>query len=788
MDTTHPDPADSADLAEFIEALGQLRVRAGAPSYRTLAKRVGSVLRPPRVVAPTTIADVFRAGRRRLDLDLVVAILRALGLAEAEVEQWRRACLRAHAGPKPGGSAGAARQFPADLATFTGRTAALRQLLDAAMAPAGDGLTPMVVVSAIEGMAGVGKTRLAVHAAHALIQAGHYGEAQLFANMRGFDADQPPVDPATVLAEFLRALGVPTARIPRDRDERAAMFRDRLHGKRALILLDNVADEDQIRDLIPASPSCLVLVTSRRSLLGLDGANFVQLDVFTSGEARALLERIVGGARLQGESAAAAEIGEACGRLPLAVALAGSRLRARPTAQLTDFVDQLRSDKLDALEQSNRSPRLVFDLSYDGLSARLQSVFRLLSLHPGRDFTADSAAALAGTSVLDARSALEDLADENLLQVKPQGRYEMHDLLHAYAAKRAEEDCSDRERDDAVRRVLAWYVTQTDAAAESINPTRYAIPVPDSETLGYTAAFASSAEAIAWFEAELASIQAAVETAAKFGIRYPQWRIPAVTSIYFGTVENWEPSIKLLRPAMDAARAVRDPSALAWISGRLGGAEYRLGMVDEAGEHLETALEIFRGVGDRDGENATMVSLIWFHMEAGQPELGHERGREALVRLRQTGDRNAESKVLNNMAVCLHALNRPEEALECLITALPIIEETNDPYGVAMANRNIGYTTLVLRRFEDAERWLHRAAEVYRANGDHFRHAECLHGIASALDGMGNAQAAEELVRTSAVVFQDLGRDEAARFRARLDASPLRYRPAAREPEVLGAG
>lgn len=268
-----PDPDRAEDLAEFVGLLGELRAWAGLPSYRVLAKRVGPLMRPAREIPLSTVVDTFKTERRRLDLDLVVAVVRALGADEPTVDRWRAACIKVHGLAKSGGPAGVFGQLPTDLATFTGRREELARLISQATHPQ-EGLgsgAHTVVISAIEGMAGVGKTQLAIRAAHELVRAGHFTDVQLHVNLRGFDADLPPADPSAVLEAFLRQLGVPVQQIPATRDERAAMFRDRLRERHALILLDNAADEEQVRDLIPAAPSCLVLITSRRSLAAWTG-------------------------------------------------------------------------------------------------------------------------------------------------------------------------------------------------------------------------------------------------------------------------------------------------------------------------------------------------------------------------------------------------------------------------------------------------------------------------------------------------------------------------------------
>lgn len=450
-----PDPSHISDIAGFVELLGRLRVWAGNPSYRVLAKQVGPLLRPPRVLSHTTVADAFQPGRRRLDLDLVVAIVRALRLKESEVDRWRAAWFRVHTEAKAGGPAGVFRQLPADLATFTGRAEQLRLLLNAATSPRGQ-RPNTAVVAVIEGMAGIGKTRLAVHTAHELVAAGHYAQLQLFVDLHGFDPDLPPADPATVLEAFLRQLEVPLAQIPDALEERAAMFRDRIEGKDALILLDNAADERQVRHLIPASPRCLIMITSRRAMGGLDGAVTVQLDVLDPAESRALLGRIAGDSRADGESAAM--VADACGHLPLAVALVGARLRNRPNWAMSDLEAELNAAGLSAMSVGRRSVTDDFDLSLARLDAEQRRIFLMLGLCPGTDVGAEAAAVMAGTDPATAKQLMDSLVDEHMLISPSPGRFALRELLHAYAAGKVSAELPESERWASLRRVLRWYV------------------------------------------------------------------------------------------------------------------------------------------------------------------------------------------------------------------------------------------------------------------------------------------------------------------------------------------
>lgn len=430
-----PNPDEIRDLAGLIEALNLLRAVSGNPSFRALARSVGVKLRPPQALAHSTVRDLFQTGRRRLDIDLLMATVRALGLSDSEAVRWRQACARLHVEARLGSLPGVLRQLPAETAVFTGRERDLDAVLTPAMAWSGRHGANVAAISAIEGMPGVGKTQLALRAAHELVRGGRFADTQLYVDLRGFDAEHPPADPAVVLDTFLRQLGVPAQHVPAALEERAAMFRDQMCGRRALLLLDNAACEEQIRTLIPASASCLVLVTSRRSLAGLETAFLHTLDVLAPAESVTLLARIAGADRIAAEPEAAHAIAEACGFLPLAIVLAASRLRARPGWTLADLVHRLRESGLDALSTGNRALRPALDLSYRALPPAARFLFCTLGLHPGDDFTAAAAAAGSGTSAIETDRILEQLQDEHLLRRTTGEHYRLPGLIRGYAAE-----------------------------------------------------------------------------------------------------------------------------------------------------------------------------------------------------------------------------------------------------------------------------------------------------------------------------------------------------------------
>ncbi|WP_344525572.1 NB-ARC domain-containing protein [Streptomyces albiaxialis] len=348
-------------------------------------------------------------------------------------------------------------QLPADLPTFTGRESELRQVR--ALAP-GAVAPPSLMV--IRGMAGIGKTALAVHWAHRIAHL--YPDGQLHINLRGFDPTGVVVPPAEALRGFLDGLGVARDQIPGPVEAQSALFRSLLARRRMLLLLDNARDTEQVRPLLPGSADCLVIVTSRSQLTGLianEGAQPLTLNALTTSEAYGFLERRIGAARLRAEPRAAYEIIARCGRLPLALAVVAARAATHPGFTLDTVARELRESQgnLDALSGGDATTdlRTVFSWSYQSLSAPAARLFRLLGLHSGPDITAHAAAALAGLPFRETRRLLSEITWVHLLNEPAPGRYTLHDLLRVYAAERAAVEEPPRERDRAAERLLRWY-------------------------------------------------------------------------------------------------------------------------------------------------------------------------------------------------------------------------------------------------------------------------------------------------------------------------------------------
>jgi tetratricopeptide (TPR) repeat protein len=719
-----------------------------------LAKRVGPLLRPPETVSQSTINDVFRPRRRRLNIDLVVAIVRALGLDEPAVARWREACVRVHAGAKTGGPAGVFRQLPADLATFTGRGRELSDLLRATEA----GTARTVVISAIEGMAGVGKTKLAVHAAHELVRAGRYTDLQLYVNLRGFDPEQAPTDPAEVLDAFLRQLGVPPQQIPDRPDERAAMFRDRMHGRNALILLDNAVDEQQVRDLIPASPSCLVLITSRRILAALDGAVAHQLDVFAPAEAIDLVGRIAGAERVAAEPRAAEQIVHACGCLPLAVCLAASKLRSRPTWSLAELAKRLLHG-LDAVNTGGRALRPIFDLSYHGLPEQAQHVFGLLGVHPGTDFTAEAIAALADITPAAAEATLELLHDEHLLQQKTPARYEMHDLLRTYsleianhsvdhAAEQAATKDPERMRGDAFSRLLDHYLSMTVEAMDLISqnvrrqqpgvPNPRAIPTP----------MADAATARHWLAVERPNLLA---TAARASDECPEYVLALASTLnrYLYDQARYADVEALQKHVLQAAARTTDLRSSASAHRSIGLVRSRAGRFEEAFECYHRALKVFGQIDDRLGTGRTLANIGLVHWQMGRYSEALEHQLRALSMARSVGDREGEGRTLSNIGLVHSRMGRYTEARQHLQAALAIFAEIGNRADESRALSNIGVVYLRQGCLSQALDCNLLALNAAREAGDVVSEGSALMTIGGIHSRLGNHPKARKHLRQS---------------------------------------
>lgn len=666
--------------------------------------------------------------------------------------------------------ASAYRQLPPDIADFSGREAELRQL-HAWLPISGDGATAVTLLS-IQGMAGVGKTRLAIHFAHQLLAAGRYSDQQLYVDLHGH-ADQPPAEPAAVLASFLHLLGVPSHEIPADVAGRSALFRDRLYGKNALILLDNAADEEQIAPLLPASPTNLVLVTSRRAL-ALDGAYTLPLDAFTLPEARALLRHVVGEARVAADPAATDRVIELCGRLPLAVALAARRLQARPAWTLADVAARLtdRRSRLSELAAGTRRMRAVFDLSYRALPASAQRVFRRLGLHPGQDFTADSAAVLAGISSASAQEILDQLVDEHLVVVSSGSRYRLHDLLREYARELAHADGLDACR-QALQHLLEWYVRIADAAQQLLFPGRRVL-LPSEAATAPPLPFADDQGAFQWLVTEHANLVAAVGVALDYELWRVGWQLPATLRHYFERTSSWDEWLWTAEAGLTAATRGADQRGTAVALNDLGAAHGQVGNLDRAIALLERSLAVSRSIQDQEHQLWALNNLGVAYGIRGECDRSVAHLTEALALVDILDSATAQARVLSNLGMALIAQGDYRQAIIHLRKSIELQQNRPTPFGVAQSLFNLGLALLRDQRYEEAVSPLQEALAHYRRA--HYRSGEAsTHELlGAALAGLGRTAQARTHWREARVILAEMRDPRAEALHARLtQATPV---------------
>jgi tetratricopeptide (TPR) repeat protein/transcriptional regulator with XRE-family HTH domain len=681
------------------------------------------------------------------------------------------------------------RQLPADVAAFTGRAAELAELDALLDGTAGrdragsDGYRPAepgpaaVVIWAVSGTAGVGKTALAVHWAHRV--AGRFPGGQLYVNLRGYDPDQP-VAPADALTGFLTALGVAGQDIPVSLDERAARYRTETASRRLLIVLDNAASVDQVRPLLPGSASCAVVVTSRDSLPGLvavHGARRLDLDLLPAGDALELLRRLIG-ARVAADQQAAAALAEQCVRLPLALRVAAELAAAQPATPLTDLIAELadlqqRLDRLDAGGDPKAAVRAVFSWSLQHLPADAAQAFRLAGLHPGPDLDPYALAALADTTAAHARRLLTALTRAHLLHPAGAGRYGMHDLLRAYATELSHTHHSEADRHAARTRLFDYYLATAAAAMDAYHPAEahHRPRIPPAATPA--PALPDPDAARAWLDTERTTLMAVAAHTTRHGWPHHTTRL-ASTLFRYLEAGHYADAFTFYTNARAAARRVGDPTGEAHALNGLGCTHGQLGHYQQAAEHLGAAIELFEQAGDRVGQARVMANLgqveqmlgrhdagrhLWeacqLYQQAGD-HIGYARGMLSLgdVEARQghyhqaadlysqglalfdtAGDRIGQADVLKGLGNVNRLLGRYRQAADYFRRALTLHQQLGNRTGAAWAQAGLGYVHTALGRPDEAVRQLQQALTAFHHTGDR-------EGQACALNGLGDAATA----------------------------------------------
>lgn len=544
-----------------------------------------------------------------------------------------------------GGFSEIPRQLPAAAPMFTGREAELAVLAG----PDHPTNTSAVVITAIDGMAGIGKTTLAVQAAHQL--ADRYPDGQIFVDLRGYAYDITPVWPGEALEQILRALGVPGERIPPTVDERAALYRTRVAGRRMLLVLDNASTEEQVTPLLPGTPSCLVLITSRRRMVGLDRTRTVSLDVLPLPDAISLFVRTVGEGRLADQSPALiAETVRLCGQLPLAIRLAAARLNSRPSWTVGLLTDRLREHqhRLAELEAGRRGVDAALDLSYQQLSTDQQRAYRLLGLHPGPDIDVCAAAALVNTTVPATREVLDELLDTHLLQERTPDRYAFHDLVRDHARQAAQTDTVPDKR-AALTRLFDHYRHTATSAVDIAYPygreRRPRVPV----TTTPTQLFPDPARATGWLDDEMPNLLAAAAYAAGHGWRQHTTNLSSILHPHLRTRGRYADAEALHEHAVETAREVGDRSSELDALACLGHVLLIQGRLEQAAQHYRTALDVARSACDEVGALDARNGLAQVYLRLGQFGLVLDECRQALDTARSLDYHNGEVDALHGL-------------------------------------------------------------------------------------------------------------------------------------------
>jgi tetratricopeptide (TPR) repeat protein/transcriptional regulator with XRE-family HTH domain len=680
-------------------------------------------------------------------------------------------------GGDPGGSLSTRvpRQLPATVADFTGRAAELKALTrileEAAAGPPG-----AVVISAISGTAGVGKTALALHWAHQVAR--RFTDGQLYVNLRGFDPSGTPTLPAEAIRGFLDALGVPSDRIPPTPDAQAGLYRSLLADKRMLIVLDNARDEQQVRPLLPASLASLVIVTSRNQLAGLaaaDSARLLTLDVLSHGDAVRLLTARLGAERASAEPAALAEIATRCACLPLALAVATARAAARPGFPLAALAAELRDapGRLDALDNGDSSGniRTVFSWSYRQLSPAAARIFLLLAVHPGPDISAAAAASLAAVSEPQARRLLRELTRAHLVTEHVPARYASHDLLRAYAAAQARDSGSESDRAAATTRFLDHYLHTAYCASLLIEPAREPIALvppgggaaPESLT-GYR-------QAVTWFETERQVLVAAVARAAGSGFDRHAWQLPWVMADYLDWRGHWHERVSLLSTGLAAAIRLGDTAGQAVSCRLLGHAWFRVGDYDQAGVQLRQSMELYRHLGDRVGEGKAHVLIALVAEGQGRFSDALEDCEQALYLFRDAGYTVGEALTLNNIGWFHGLLGDHQQARAYSQRSLTMSAELGYRRNEGFAEDSLGYAEHALGNFPAAVACYQRAIGIFRELGDRYYEACSLSYLGDTYHAAGELSRARTVWRQALAILDDLSHPDAEKVRAKLDSA-----------------
>ena len=740
----------------FAGLLRQLRGEARL-TQEELAEAAG--------LSPRSVSDLERGVNRTARKDTALLLAGALGLAGPVQVLFVAAArgrapadevLAARAGVAPGASAAAAtRTLPRDIGSFTGRKAELAQLLGGlAGADASGGV---VGIHAIDGMAGIGKTTFAVHAAHRL--AAGFPDGQFFLPLHAHTPGQRPVDPADALASLLLTAGVGAQQIPPGLQARAGRWRDYLAGKKILLLLDDAASHEQVTPLLPGTADSLVLITSRRHLTALEDAAAISLDTLAPGEAAALLARLSGRPDLGSGAGPAGEITRLCGSLPLAIGMLARQLHHHPAWTAAGLAADLAeaASRLELMRAENLSVAAAFDLSYQDLTAGQQRLFRRLGLHPGPSIDAYAAAALDDTDLATARRHLDGLYDQHLLSEPARSRYVLHDLLreHARALAMAGDPA---DADTAAGRLLDYYAHTATAAGQHI-PSRTTIGgrPPPGGAPAFAPQLATALQASAWLETERPNLHAVAGYAAAIGRSRHAVTIPVAISSFLFTRGHWDQAAGLHQGALTAARQAGDRAGQADALHELGILQRETGDYPAATASLTGALELYRSLSDRTCQASAIYNLGYLRWLAGDYPAAAASYQEALELYHGLGHRAGQALVILGQGIVQMMTGDYPAAAASFQQALGMFRGLGHRWGQAMATLDLGVLQSETGDYPAAAASYQQALDLYRDFGDRDGQGMAILNLGDVQTLTGDYPAAAASYQQALGILRDIG-------------------------------
>jgi DNA-binding SARP family transcriptional activator len=649
-------------------------------------------------------------------------------------------------------------ELPHAAAGFAGRTGELARLHALLPPDQGQAPTNTVVISAIGGAAGIGKTALAVHWAHQVRD--RFPDGQLYVNLHGFDHDRQPLQPNEALELLLRSLGLVASEIPSNVEAQGRVYRTLLADRRLLVVLDNAASAEQVRPLLPGSPSCCVVVTSRNRLGDLvahDGAHSLPLDLLLPTEARALLSEVLGADRLAAEPLVVDELVRLCGSLPLALRVAAARLAGDPGLRLADLAAEMsEGNRLEALEPDGdeSSPlRTAFSASYRVLTPAARRLFRLLGLFPGAEFTAEVAATLLDAPLPQARRLLGALAAAHLIEPVTVGRYRFHDLLREYGRERAQVEDTAADRDAALERVLIWYLH----VARTAGGTWFFPELPSDLDPGDQPGMPSATGTAQWLEAERANLLALINHAGRHGPRPVAWHLASALFGYFWIHlprATWQATAQT---ALVAATADDDLFGQAAMQFILGAVRWDRGHARQALDHHARVLDISRGLGWRTGEAAGLIGRGWVRWNLTHLDGAREDFITGLRITHETGNRYPVGFGLVGLGMACRDLGRLQEAADHLELAISPNAESRW-WDNKVALQILGWVYWELGRLADGLHILSAEATSHERGGYRNGRAMMLDAVAKINIELGHHDQALIVAERALAMVRDPGR------------------------------